>query len=480
MDSAYNYCLIGGFSDVGRVRKANEDRGGWFDTPNGRVGVVCDGMGGHVGGQIASQTAIEAIHEFLCNNQFDNVNEAITKAIFYANQAILNKAQIQPELTGMGSTCVMIIIRQGIVYYGHVGDSRIYIVSNRIIKQLTSDHSFVQMLVDTGQITEEEAERHPRKNEITNALGIPNMQAPTVAKNPISPIAGTCFVLCSDGLTGMVDNKKIEKVVCNRNLSLDNRAKELVKLANEAGGVDNITVQLVEFALGTSDIEFNKAIPESGSRKRNKRIAVSLVGFILILLAIFFVHRILTEKLPLQRTEKQIKGDSILFEKGKRIKPLKPFKDKTIFKKDSCTLIDVYKNYISINDVNSRGDEILLEWTKKDFTGDKIEIRIATDSIIYLITIPVEKVKQPTAPMVINSDLLTGPAQNQNKDIKKKGIGAGNPGLNNKNAEKGNKMGDNQPKNDTSIKEGNGTNKSLPPDSVGNKQRSDTTKYKPV
>ena len=212
-------------------------------------------MGGHVGGQIASQTAIEAIKEFLSSQKIENPFEAIRNSIIYANQAILKRALIQPELTGMGSTCVMLLIRNGKVYYGHVGDSRIYIVSSRKIKQITKDHSFVQMLVDSGQIKPEEAELHPRKNEITNALGLPNMDTPTVCKEPIEPEAGTCFLLCSDGLTGMVSDKTIEKVIENRGIAkLDDRAAELVRLANEAGGVDNISVLLVEFALSTGDI----------------------------------------------------------------------------------------------------------------------------------------------------------------------------------------------------------------------------------
>jgi len=340
---------------------------------------------------------MEAINEFLCNNQFDNVNEAITKAILYANQAILDRAQIQPELTGMGSTCVMIIIRNGIVHYGHVGDSRIYIVSNRIIKQLTTDHSFVQMLVDSGKITKEEAERHPRKNEITNALGIPNMQAPTVCKKPIAPEAGTCFLLCSDGLTGMIDDKRIEKVLCNRNLSLENRAKELVRLANEAGGVDNITAQLVEFALGTSDIDPNDEKITSGSKKGKRGIVVGVIGTIVLLIVVFFVYKLLYEKHPLPdpkpKTETQIIGHSILYSKGKQIPPVKPpLPGSYKFTKNSCTIVSEYQKFVIINDV---GDNIYMKWTDTEFSGNKIVVEIETDSIKFFVSFPVEKNEEP-------------------------------------------------------------------------------------
>jgi protein phosphatase len=274
MNSNYEFCLIGSYTDVGRVRKANEDYMDCFDTPNGKAVVVCDGMGGHVGGQIASQTAVTAIHDFLINKVFPDPREAIYHAITAANTAILNSTQAQPELSGMGSTCVMLIITpDGKVYYGHVGDSRIYIVANRKIRQLTTDHSYVQMLVDAGQITKEQAEHHPRKNEITNALGIPNMQPPTVCSEPIEPEAGNCFLLCSDGLTGMVDDTHIERVVSNRTLKIQQRAEKLVQMANEAGGVDNITVQLVEFALGAQDI--------SGSKKEGKKSLKKLLLFII-------------------------------------------------------------------------------------------------------------------------------------------------------------------------------------------------------
>ena len=158
-ENANDYCLVGSCTDVGRVRKANEDSMDWFDCATGRVVVVCDGMGGHVGGQVASQTAIKAIRDFLTVNTFDSPDEAITNAIITANQAILQEAQKRPELAGMGSTCVMLVIKNGVVYYGHVGDSRIYFVANHRIVQLTKDQSYVQTLVDAGVISQSEAEQ---------------------------------------------------------------------------------------------------------------------------------------------------------------------------------------------------------------------------------------------------------------------------------------------------------------------------------
>jgi protein phosphatase len=209
-------------------------------------------MGGHVGGQVASQTVIASIKQFLLNHVFTDSLEAINNAIITANDAIIQKAQTQPELNGMGSTCVMLVVTSdGRVYYGHVGDSRIYIVANHKITQLTKDHSYVQTLVDAGEISKEQAEHHERKNEITNALGLPNMRPPTLYNEPIEPEAGNCFLLCSDGLSGMVDDHRIEHIVSKHEIHIQQRAEKLVQMANEAGGKDNITVQVVEFAVST-------------------------------------------------------------------------------------------------------------------------------------------------------------------------------------------------------------------------------------
>jgi|AGTN01.2.fsa_nt_gi Serine/threonine protein phosphatase len=282
-DSNYNFCLVGTTTSVGKIRKANEDSMDVFETANMKVFVVCDGMGGHVGGQVASQTAITTIRDFLVNNITIDPCEAIHNAIMAANEAVLARSRQQPELAGMGSTCVMLVVTSdGKVYYGHVGDSRIYIIANRRITQLTKDHSFVQMLVDAGRITKEEAEHHPRKNEITNALGLPDMQAPAVSNTPIEPEAGNCFLLCSDGLTGMVDDIHIERVVSNRNLKIQDRAEKLVQMANNNGGIDNITVQLVEFAVGMQDIY------QSGVTKKYWKKTLYLLPLVLLLVGMIW------------------------------------------------------------------------------------------------------------------------------------------------------------------------------------------------
>lgn len=262
MNDNYNYCHVVGKTDVGRKRAANEDNMYNTITQNGLVSVVCDGMGGHVGGATASKIAVSTIIENLNNVYYDDPRIAIGESIDKANRAIIQKTIEQPELAGMGSTCVLLLVRSGKVYIGHVGDSRIYLVRSKRIVQLTKDHSYVQMLVDCGEITKEQAEHHPRKNEITNALGIPNMSPATVADDAIIPEAGDCFVLCSDGLSGMISDDTICKIISRQSeMNAQERVDKLVALANDNGGVDNITVQLVEFPVSPNVVTDEKKFP---------------------------------------------------------------------------------------------------------------------------------------------------------------------------------------------------------------------------
>lgn len=267
--------IIANCSDTGKVRSVNEDSMATFDSPNGRVVVVCDGMGGQNAGDVASQLAVAVIQDILTDNKFASPEEAISKSIIAANQAILVRAAQDVSLTGMGSTCVMLLISGGKVYYGSVGDSRIYYIANGMIRQITKDQSYVQTLVDAGELTQEAAEHHKDKNQITNALGIEGMTPPVICQMPISPEPGGVFLLCSDGLSGMINSNAINQVVTNTSLSLQDKAKELVRLANEAGGIDNITVQLVEFPGAISDSALHSSSYENKvARKSTKNRAV--------------------------------------------------------------------------------------------------------------------------------------------------------------------------------------------------------------
>lgn len=240
--------LIAKATDVGIARQVNEDSMTVFDSPNGQVLAVCDGMGGQAAGDVASQLSVSIIENILTDNAFNSPEEAIRRSIMAANQGVLNRTAQNPELEGMGSTCVMLIIKNGRVHCGWVGDSRIYYIANDTIRQISHDQSYVQQLVDSGQITKAEAVNHPQKNEITNCIGLQGMAEPETVAVPILPEPGSVFLLCSDGLSSMVDEAVIERVISSNDMSLQQKADRLVELANEAGGLDNITVELVQFS----------------------------------------------------------------------------------------------------------------------------------------------------------------------------------------------------------------------------------------
>lgn len=281
-----NY-IIANCTDTGRTRRVNEDSMVTFDSPNGRVVAVCDGMGGQNAGDVASQLAVAVIQDILSDNTFATSEEAITSSVIAANQAILRKASMNEDMQGMGATCVMLIVKDGKVYYGSIGDSRIYYIANGMIRQITKDQSYVQTLVDAGQITLAEAEHHQDKNQITNALGVEGMTPPVIGQMPIIPEPNSTFLLCSDGLSGMINNNTILNTVSRHDLSLNERARMLVEQANEAGGLDNITVQLVEFPaedmamspMGSPSVSSTIAQP----KKKSHAVLYSLIAALLVI-----------------------------------------------------------------------------------------------------------------------------------------------------------------------------------------------------
>ncbi|MBD0259091.1 MAG: Stp1/IreP family PP2C-type Ser/Thr phosphatase, partial [Cytophagales bacterium] len=237
---------FGNHTDVGRVRQANEDYLGYYNTLNGHVFVVCDGMGGHVGGATAAQMAVNSIRAFFEHRFYDYPREAIRQALLYANGQIHAAAGQNPQLRGMGTTCVLVLLRKGELWYGHVGDSRLYRMSGGRLERLTRDHSYVQQLMDQGLLTEAEAENHPRRNELTRALGTSREVVVDVAGQPVLPAPGDAFLLCTDGLTGLLSDEIIRDELAGSGPA-QTRAVRLVERANDAGGYDNITVQLIHF-----------------------------------------------------------------------------------------------------------------------------------------------------------------------------------------------------------------------------------------
>ena len=232
-------------TDIGLVREQNEDNCSVVATPNGTLCVVCDGMGGHAGGEKASQIAVDCIVHFLTLEQYEDIPQALHNALDFANMQILGKAAEHLELRGMGSTACILLIQDSQAWIAHVGDSRIYlyVAAKKRLHLLTKDHSYVQWLVDQGIIYPEEADSHPDKNRILKALGIMEELKPEVAENPILPAKGDIFLLCSDGVSGMVSKSKMEQILADKT-ELNEKEAALLLAAKEAGGTDNITFQL--------------------------------------------------------------------------------------------------------------------------------------------------------------------------------------------------------------------------------------------
>lgn len=232
-------------TDVGLKRENNQDAYETGELPNGDVwAVVCDGMGGVSGGQIASSICIEKVAEAIKRNYREGMTVSSAKnllvsAINAANAAIFERGLKTAGLKGMGTTVVAVIILGDIAVIAHVGDSRAYLI-NEVIKPLTKDHSYVQLLVDMGKITPEEACNHPDSNIITRAVGIENFV--DVEIDIVDITENDKLLLCTDGLNGYVDDETIFKTV---NEFKDSSAEKLVETANMAGGHDNVTVVLL-------------------------------------------------------------------------------------------------------------------------------------------------------------------------------------------------------------------------------------------
>lgn len=239
-------------SITGRVRPANEDNYGYLkDSVNGDLFVVCDGMGGHVGGAVASKMAVDAIIGYLSSQKFNDIVGAMRDALQLANQIIIDKTKSEPSLKGMGTTACILVVQDGLVRIAHIGDSRIYLYASDtgVLHRITKDHSYVQRLIDVGELNDWEAETHPNKNIILKALGVKptlTFHEGDVPEEPVIPMEGDVFMLCSDGLSGMLNDDHIEVILRGRD-GVDGKIRQLLSEANAEGkGLDNITVQLIK------------------------------------------------------------------------------------------------------------------------------------------------------------------------------------------------------------------------------------------
>lgn len=241
-----------GLTDKGRKRASNQDCFAIRTVGSYLIAVVCDGMGGVGGGNVASELACEYYSEKITDsiNSVDDpaliTNEILEKFMIHsvakANAEVYRESLRSPELKGMGTTLVSAVIKGTAVTIGNVGDSRLYHVDSFGITQITKDHSFVQTLLDAGEITESEAYAHPNKNIITRAVGVDNHVECDVYHKDIS---SGYLLLCSDGLSNYLDKKAFLSIIDSGH-PLRTKCEQLIAHANECGGADNITVVLIK------------------------------------------------------------------------------------------------------------------------------------------------------------------------------------------------------------------------------------------
>jgi len=265
---------VSGQSDIGCLRQNNEDSFGYWEPEDdaqflrkGRLAVVADGMGGYEGGQEASRLAVETLVAVYRDFSGDDPQAALNEALQAAHEQIRQYSFAHPELRGMGTTCTAAAIVRGALrpsdaaestaenvvasdlgsydalYYVHVGDTRLYLIRNGHITRVTRDQSYVGRLVEAGMISPEEAEHHPQRNILTAALGTnPDLVMDSPGRpEPLRP--KDVLLICSDGLWGLVRDAEILDAVENK--SAEQAGRQLIKLARDRGGPDNITVEIL-------------------------------------------------------------------------------------------------------------------------------------------------------------------------------------------------------------------------------------------
>ena len=292
-------------TDVGRVREGNEDSY-LVDEP---LFVVADGMGGHVAGDVASATAVEVL-----DSRSESLNAAepstLESAIKEANVAIFKKAQADASLRGMGTTCTLLMIDGTHAQLAHVGDSRAYLFRQGQLSQVTEDHTLVSRMVAEGRLAEEEARHHPQRSVITRALGVDSDVKVDLMSLNLQD--GDRLLLCSDGLTTMLENPAVSDVLADES-DPQAAAERLIAAANEAGGEDNITAIVVDVAPGDERPSRSAAVtapppprsrqdtdpgtPQRSGGSRARRLLLSVLA-VLVVLAVggyasarFFLNR---------------------------------------------------------------------------------------------------------------------------------------------------------------------------------------------
>jgi protein phosphatase len=292
--------LSGAASDVGRLRERNEDSF-VVEEP---LFAVADGLGGHAGGEVASRIAVDTLTtEAQADGPEDGIPERLRAAIHRANVAVAERASNDPRLRGMGTTLTALVAGRDRVYLAHVGDSRAYLLRDGDLRLLTEDHTLVQRMVREGRLTPEQAEIHPQRSVLTRALGIDDELE--VDQATVEVTARDRLLLCSDGLTSMLSDEDIRKILTD---SGDPQAASdsLVEAANAAGGQDNITTVVVDIAAAAeppppqpADAAARSAPPrptEGRPSRRPWRLLLQIGIPILVVVALLVVARVYLDR----------------------------------------------------------------------------------------------------------------------------------------------------------------------------------------
>ncbi|TET53733.1 MAG: Stp1/IreP family PP2C-type Ser/Thr phosphatase [Actinobacteria bacterium] len=256
---------------VGRVRQDNED----YIIAQDGIYIVADGMGGHDAGDVASKTAAQAALRVIESSKDEDKLATLKKAVEAANKKVLERSEQMQVSSGMGTTLTAALINGLKAYLAHIGDSRAYLLRENKLSQLTEDHSLVADMVREGKLKEKEAREHPYRNVITRAIGGDAKIDVDVFSYDLKP--GDKILLASDGLTGLVTDAQIQKIISSTD-KLSKTCQNLIKKANDEGGQDNISVVLVD----VSDGKINSFIPKKRSRIKTK------VGVLTLILLAFF------------------------------------------------------------------------------------------------------------------------------------------------------------------------------------------------
>ena len=232
-------------TDVGQKREINQDYVYCNDTSVGTLPnlfIVADGMGGHKAGDYASKFCVEEIVKLINESSGKTVIGMIESAVARTNEQMIKQASEQSSLEGMGTTLVIATIMDDLLYVANIGDSRLYLISDTI-KQVTEDHSLVEEMIKTGELRRDEARFHPKKNVITRAVGTSSSVIPDYFEVNVSK--GDIILICSDGLSNMVEDNEMYEIIKKYETDLETAGNELVKLANDNGGKDNIAIILI-------------------------------------------------------------------------------------------------------------------------------------------------------------------------------------------------------------------------------------------